>query len=381
MLTMHSMLLVGPYDWDPAVLPKAEFAERLAAYWKRAPAGCAGLVVYGDSRAHAEMAYFTGFVPKVRNALALVPRQGEPVMLVPGTRAGLAAASRLTWTPRVELLSDAAKAIAEWKSSLGAGAALALIGGENARPPIRQTLLAATGREEETAEDKAAAAALGQVMLRKRPREVDAMRGACAMVDAARAALQSAQQSGAGITRAVLEAEHAAHRKGAQDVRTLFSIDRGRTLVPFADAAERNVDPLQLYFAARNNGYWADGMLFASSTPHAAWTQAAKALEALLAACRPGARARELSQKVDAALKPFARHAVTANEFGNAVGLSLESGPVLTATGDETLEEGGVYSLRVGATGDDQHALVSALVLVRAGEPEVLWSSLQQGRQ
>ena len=33
MQTMHGVLQVGPYDWQPALLPVDEFHERLAALW------------------------------------------------------------------------------------------------------------------------------------------------------------------------------------------------------------------------------------------------------------------------------------------------------------------------------------------------------------
>src|SRR5688500_98468 len=129
MLTMHSMLLVGPYDWDASALPREEFGERLAALWQRMPGDCQGLVVFGDSRAHAELAYLTHFVPKVRQAMALVPRNGDPIVLIPGSRAQFPTMKRLTWTEHLELLSDAGKAVREWTARLGTdGGGLALAG-------------------------------------------------------------------------------------------------------------------------------------------------------------------------------------------------------------------------------------------------------------
>ena len=176
---MHSMLLVGPYDWDPSVLPKEEFSERLAAFWQRMPGACKGVVIYGDSRAHAELAYLTGFVPKVRHAMALVAREGDPVMLVPGSRAGLISAKRLTWTQNVDLLGDPGKALAQWLDELGAeAAAIALIGGDYMRAPVRQPLLDALGKQ--ALQD--ATPVLRALMQRKRPRELQAIRGACAML-------------------------------------------------------------------------------------------------------------------------------------------------------------------------------------------------------
>src|SRR5262249_58285759 len=46
-------------------------------------------------------------------------------------------------------------------------------------------------------------------------------------------AIATAWEDGSGVTDAVLAGERAAHDEGAQDVRTLFSINGGRTLPPF----------------------------------------------------------------------------------------------------------------------------------------------------
>ena len=78
---MHSILLVGPYDWDAGVLPPEEYAERLKAFWSAIPdPAVRGAVVFGDSRHHGELAYLTAFTPKVRQAFAFVPRDRKSVV-------------------------------------------------------------------------------------------------------------------------------------------------------------------------------------------------------------------------------------------------------------------------------------------------------------
>src|SRR6185295_16205118 len=117
---MHAVLLVGPYDWKEELLPEAEFRERIAAFWKAMPdPSIGGALVYADTRRNAELVYLTGFTPKVRHAMALIPRAGEPVVLAPGTRAGLSSAKKLTWVKNVDLLPDPAKALADWRAKIG----------------------------------------------------------------------------------------------------------------------------------------------------------------------------------------------------------------------------------------------------------------------
>jgi Xaa-Pro aminopeptidase len=280
---------------------------------------------------------------------------------------------RLTWSENLELLSDPAKAVLEAKEKMGGTAAIDFIGLDAMRGPARKNVADALGEGWRPGDASRVVEAL---MLHKRPRELEAIRGACAMLDAARGALEKAHRGGASATAAVLEGEHAAHRLGAQDVRTLFSLDGGRTLVPFPGPSEARSDPLQAYFAVRNHGYWADGMMVVPPAPNKALEQAKRALAALLKECRAGAQASALGRCIDETLAPYSRHPVTASEFGNAMGLSMEKGPKLKQGGDERLEEGEVYSVRVGASGQEGHAIVSAMLHVKAQGAQVLWSSL-----
>ena len=45
-------------------------------------------------------------------------------------------------------------------------------------------------------------------------------------------------------------------------MRTLFSLDGGRTLTPFEKPIDSAVDPLQAYIAVRYVGYWTEGFVF-----------------------------------------------------------------------------------------------------------------------
>ena len=112
---MHPTLLVGPHDWQPERVPQSEFLDRIRALWNSiSETGCSAVVVYGDSRNHAELAYLSNLIPKLGPAMMFIPREGEPRLLVSGAPNMLAAAKRLTWVERVEPLRDAGKTIARW---------------------------------------------------------------------------------------------------------------------------------------------------------------------------------------------------------------------------------------------------------------------------
>lgn len=232
MLNMHSLLLVGPYDWDEALMPRVEFEERIRAFWARIPESAASFaVIYGDSRHHAEMAYLTGFVPKVRSAMAIVPREGEPVILLSGSRNSFSSAERLTCFKNLDLMTDPAKAVDKWVAAHpGTRKRAVLLGTAAMRQQPHQQLLAAFP---DNAAPLEASHTLSAQMRVKRPRELAAIRRASDILAAATGVLAEAQRSGATVTAAVLEAERAANAMGAQDVRSLFSLDGGATLRPF----------------------------------------------------------------------------------------------------------------------------------------------------
>ena len=372
MFTMHSTLLVGQYDWDESRLPKAEFAERIGAFWESfADQDCAGIAVYGDRRNNAELAYFSHLVPKLQDAVMLLPRNGSPRLLVGGGKNAMPTAARQTWVA-IEPLGDLIKAVAQWTADLKGK--VAFVGDEYLRGPAHKGVSDAVGRGGLSAQ---AAATLRGLMQRKRPREIAALRDAVAALKAVAAALAGAQRSGSGVTDAIVKAEHAAHELGVAEVRSLFSADGGKTLRAFLTPIAKPADPLLAYFAVRHANYWADGFVTLASKPGAAQIKAGEILKALLPQIKAGAKGRDLCAFVRAQAQGWQPHPMIAGSLGNAIGLALEEAPLLGVDSDAPVQAGSVMSVRVGLTdGKGQNAIVSALVLVNALGNELLWSAV-----
>src|SRR5258708_24317828 len=119
MLTPHPTLLVGPSDWDAERMPRAEFTRRIEALWAGDPEATRA-IVFGSSRHHAELAYFTNLIPKLGPATALLSRTGEHRMFVGDAANMLGAARPLTWIENVASMKDAAAAIAAGEGGRGA---------------------------------------------------------------------------------------------------------------------------------------------------------------------------------------------------------------------------------------------------------------------
>jgi Xaa-Pro aminopeptidase len=372
MLTMNPTLLVGPSDWDGARMPREEFAARAAALWRDNPSA-AGAVVFGDRVDHAELAYLTHFTPKLEAALALTPRSGAAALLVGGGANMLQAARPLTFIADLRPLRNVGEAVAQWAREQGG--APVLIGGASMPYALHREIADAFGGEIEDG-----TAGLRARMRRKSARELALLREACATLAAALAAIEAAHASGTSATAAILAGERAANRRGAQDVRTLFSRDGGRTLRPFETTAEHVVDPLQVYVAVRQFGYWAEGFAVLATSPHASAQRAGDVLRAGIAGMQAGTRCADVARSIAQAVHPLHLHPVTAGVAGNAIGLALEEHPLIATACEAELEAGGVYSLRAGLSDGRDHAIVSAMVAVHARGNEVLWAMPEAAR-
>ena len=89
----------------------------------------AGAIVYGDRAHHAELAYLTGFTPKLEAALALIPRVGTPRLLVGGGVNMLQAAKPLTFIEDLQPLRNVGETVVQWAREQSGGGRPVLIGG------------------------------------------------------------------------------------------------------------------------------------------------------------------------------------------------------------------------------------------------------------
>src|SRR4030095_3669874 len=378
---MHPTLLVGPYDWQPERLPQSEFLDRNRALWNKiSDPSCSAVIIYGDSRDHAEITYLSNFVPKLGPAMLFIPREGEPKLLVSGAPNMLVAARRLTWIEGVEPLRDPGKTVVRCRSAVmdsspgRAGGRVALIGGDYMRRAFHRPFLESFDNENLWLDDTPW---LRTLMRCKSPRELTIIRESCAILDAATKALTQAKRAGAGVTASALAGERAAHYLGAQDLRTLFSIDRGRTLRPFEQAIDFTVDPLQAYFAVRHVGYWVEGFVSLAASEHSVLIKAAEALKTVITSATAGTKCSDLARLTAEKIRPYGLHAMTAGNIGNGIGLSLEEELRISTTSEETLGAGEVYTLRVGASdGQEHHGIVAAIIAVHENENELLWSAV-----
>jgi hypothetical protein len=88
---------------------------------------------------------------------------------------------------------------------------------------------------------------------------------------------------------------------------------------------------------------------------------------------------------IGGAAMPYALHREIADALGGeradkTAALRLEEHPLIAAGSEENLEDGGVYTLRIGLSDARGHAIASAMVAVHERGNEVLWSSPEAAR-
>jgi len=375
----NTALLTGPYDWDPALVPVADFDTRLTAV-RRAldESGATALLVHGHSIDHGALAYLTGFVPKLGPAFALVPRDGPIRILASGGPGMISSAKLLTWVEDVRPLSNLRIALSEWLREMNRDgpAVLGLWGGSfmAQRPYLAVTATIQPFGKVIDLDDQ-----LDALRRHKSPRELELLREACRILASACEEFERAATDGTGGRSAALAAERAAYSNGAQDVRILASARNGGPPLPFDGPADIRVAPLLACLGVRFAGYWAEGLIALAAPSSGALARAEAALTAMLREVRVGATSGDLLRAATQHLSPYRFHPSVQSAIGNGIGLSFEEPPNLGRDEKSRLEDGGVYTLRCGAMGEgNDNAVISVMVAVSAAGIDVLWPTTER---
>src|SRR5579862_272536 len=370
----NTALLTGPYDWDQALVPLAEFQSRLEVVRRvLAERRVTALLVHGNSADYGALAYLTGFVPKLGPAFALLPLEGPIRILCSGGPGMVSSAKRLTWVEDVRPLSDLRNALKDWLGGMvrDGQAVLGLWGGNIM---ARRPYLAIADGIQPCGKVVDLDDQLDQLRRRKSPREIELLRESCRILQVARDSFECAAAEGLGARSGALAAERAAYSNGAQDVRILASARNGGPPLPFDGPDDLRVAPLLACLAVRFAGYWAEGLVTASPLPGGALARVRATLTAMLREARPGITSHDLIRVAAERLPPYRLHPLVESVIGNGIGLSFEESPILGRDEKTRLEEGGVYTLRCGAMGEgSDNALASAMVAVGETGIDVLW--------
>ncbi|HEY7301220.1 MAG TPA: M24 family metallopeptidase [Xanthobacteraceae bacterium] len=375
MRTVQPSIVIGAYTWDQDRLPRDEFQIRIDALHRAMDAnGWKAVLVYGDAAEHAALAYFSNFTPRLRWAMALLPRRGDPRLVVAMSPRDLPAMRLMTWIEDIHSEANLKNALDSWFANFSGSEPIDIgaAGMDLMRPRLFATLENSLGNRFRPHSADTAVAACRTA----RPRALSLIRASSELIKTAAEALMKSWRGGIGAETAGLEAERAARLRAAQDVRVLTSLDEGRTFSPFRGSLERHGNVLASYLAVKHLGYWADSFVSSSNGISDVQRRTEAALIALFKGAQPGATAGALYRRATDALKPYSLHPVLGGSVGNRIGLSLEEGGSLTRDGEAVLAPGDIYTLHVGAYDfAARGAFASAMIAVTGNGHELLHRS------
>ena len=212
---------------------------RCAPPWTRN--GWPAVLVYGDVREHSALAYFSNFIPRVRwahGAVAAHRRRAAVVRHEHARSAGDADADldSPTCAPAWARNGKARSIPGSIASKAISAVKLGTLGFDIMAPVLHAAVRRSLG-------DRFALQRADDIVAipspHKRPRELTMMRASCKLLEAAAKTFAESWRSSHEPETAALDAERVARSLAAQDVRTLVSLDGGRTLVPFQGRFEK----------------------------------------------------------------------------------------------------------------------------------------------
>ena len=399
MRTMHTVLKRGGLVWVRDVVPAEMFPPRLARVQKAiAAAGHDAWLVYGDAYSYGDLAYLTHFLPRVRGAVVLVPREGGPALLVAVGSRDIPAAKTLTWVddvrPFTRLPGEVDKLIREH------GLERARIGLVNVEEQLAVDDWEAIRALLPDVAWQSTDGTLVALRAAKDADELAVMRHTSTLVREGLAAAADALRPG-GSERAVLAAVDRRLRYGAvEDARVLIASGPrvSSSLRPPDHRVLEAGDVVLLHVAAEYQRYWAEaGQTFVLGTADEATRRlAASAEQALIAmtgALHPGAPAGAAADAALASLEAGAGAASgpttpgaanraptalsTSYGLGHGIGLDIEEPPYLQPGETTALVEGAVLVLHVVLHGGGRGgALATRTVVVEAGGAKPLVDDL-----
>ena len=333
----------------------------------------------------ANMCYLAGFVPHADERLCLLLISTQSVQAVvpklnaeewmarrqQATGSQQATGGQLpvhTWAD--EHGPDAA--LKQTLANLGRVKRLAVDGAM--RADFLLPLLAATGAPETVS----AEALIGPLRARKSAPEIDALARAAAQADRAMQAAVDACQPGVSESQVAWAAEAAFRMDGAQEVCFTLVAAGPNGAYPHHHSSQRRLkrgDAIILDIGASLDGYKSDitRVVFLGAPPR----EFRRAYEAVLAAntrgraaVRPGVTAQQVDHATRSSLEAqgYGEHFI--HRTGHGLGLEVHEAPYITATNEQPLEIGMVFSVEPGVYLPGQFGvrIEDVVVVTDAGE-------------
>ena len=353
MQTLHPVLKRGGMYWDHELFSDEVLKGRLGRVQAEiAATGDDAWLLYGDSERYGDLAYVSHYLPRVRAALAVIPRTGEPTLFVAAGPRDLPREKGMTAIHDVRGLGRGMRDVVKLLQERGLERGRLGIAGR------RQSLTVVDWREisaglphAEWADRDGTMSLLRTV---KQPEEVTAIRKAAQIVQTGLEQAKTALRPDVNVRSALADVDKAMRCQGAEDVRLMIASGAQTTVAlrPTDDRTLERDDVVLLLAAAEFQRYWAEGaqtyvLGSADDELRKVAMAATNGVHAMLSAAHSEVKASELAERAADALAPAGSPMSSAQAYGlgHGVGLDLEESPSISANDSSVLLAGSALAL------------------------------------
>ena len=357
--TLHTVLNRGRSVWDRSRLPENEFRRRLGAV--RAgmkERGVDLLLVYGDSWKYGNLAYVSHFIPKNRGALAVIPMEGEPALVIQEPSRNNPFSSTLTWIQEVHSVGKFAQGVSEALKARGLKPKRLGVVSVEQQLNIREWR--ELGKLFEGVERRDLGDHFNTLRRVKSEVELTLLRQTIRILEEALAVFRKSGAPGHKEYEIAAEIERAARRQGVEDFRLLLARSGQPEigLRPAGDSPLKKGEAILVLVAASYQRYWAElGQTFCLGRPPddvvKSYDVAARAFRCLVEGIKTGVSPAVATACLNEVSSPAARNSLQAYGLGNGLGLDLCEEPYLGKEGNTAIKSGMVLTLRTCFTGKE----------------------------
>ncbi|MFQ5852851.1 MAG: M24 family metallopeptidase [Candidatus Binatia bacterium] len=358
--TLHTVLNRGCSIWDQSLVPTEEFQNRLEQIRKGMEERSLELMlVYGDSWKLGNLAYVSHFMPKNRGALALIPRTGDPALVVQEPSRNNPFSRTLTWFGDVVSVGGFMQGLAQVLRARGLQpkrVGLATVEEQLGAKQWGGLIKGLEGVEMVNCGDL-----IGSLRRTKSSREAALVKRSAEILTDAFSLLRKEMKEHRKEYEIMALAERVARGQGAEDFRFLVarSSQPEIGLRPVSHSEIAKGEGLLVSMAMSYQRYWAElGQTYFLGKPVKDAIEshelAKKVYLKLQEEVKPGTRPESADSWISDCLSSArARDSIRAYGVGNGIGLDLVEEPMLGKEASPEICEGMVLTLRVCLQGKE----------------------------